>query len=426
MRDPDGVAEAVAAVVPPANQKRPSLEDSLLEMLANKQLLLVLDNCEHLLGAVARLVTRIERECPGVVVLATSREGMAIDGEQLIALPPLDVGAPGDDMERLVSTDAVSLFVERARQVKADFALTTGQRRAVVEVCRRLDGVPLAIELAAARVIALSPDRASRVASTADFRCWPADGGARSSGTRHCAQLSTGHTSCSSAAEQRLLARMAVFPGGCTLEAVEEICSGDPVEREDVMDLVTGLVARSLVVAEDSGLGTRYRLLETIRQYGEERLADWGETETLLTRHAHFYADLSARAAEHFYGPEQLVWARQINSERDNIRAALGHAIDTANAALAVQLVANHPHHHRLRRDGRGVRRRSAGFAGTRLAQCARRARVPPRVDGGGLARVTYAATSTAPMNSAAKRSKPIRSHPRRGAGLGSSWMRAS
>ncbi len=137
---------------------------------------------------------------------------------------------------------------------------------------------------------------------------------------------------------------MSVFSGGCTLEAIEEICSGDPVGRDAVLDLVTGLVARSLVVAEDRVLGTRYRLLETIRQYGEQRLADCQETETMLTQHAHYYADLSAYSAEKSYGPEQSTWTRQINIERDNIRAALAFAIDVENATLAVKLVASHPH----------------------------------------------------------------------------------
>ena len=155
------------------------------------------------------------------------------------------------------------------------------------------------------------------------------------------------------AAEQHLLARIAVFTGGCTLEAIEEVCSGDPVAREEAMDLVTGLVARSLVVAEESVLGTRYRLLETIRQYGEERLAEWGETSNLLIRHGRFYADLSVRAAEHFYGPDQLLWARQINLEEDNIRSALANAIDTDNTALAVQLAANHPHRHSMAGTGK-------------------------------------------------------------------------
>ncbi len=345
VRDPDGVVEAVAAAFRLSTRVGPSLVDSLLEMLANKRLLLVLDNCEHLVAAVARLVTRIERECPGVVVLATSREGLAVDGEQLIALPPLNAGVPTDDLDHLLATDAVRLFVERARHVKADFALTENNARAVVEICQRLDGVPLAIELAAARVIALGP---TELARRLDRRFQVLAGGRRGAVERHATLRAAIDWSYEllSPAEQRLLARMAVFSGGCTLEAIEEVCSGDPVVREEIMDLVTGLVARSLVLAEDSDSGTRFRMLETIRQYGEERLADRGETERLFIRHARFYAALSARAAEHYYGPEQLAWARQINYERDNIRSALATAIDTKSSALAVQLVANHPHHH--------------------------------------------------------------------------------
>jgi predicted ATPase/class 3 adenylate cyclase len=340
VRDPAGVVEAVAAVFHLATRSGQSLEDSLIEALAQKQLLLVLDNCEHLLGSVARLVTRIERACPGVVVLATSREGMAIEGEQLIALPPLDVGEPGEDIERLVDTDAVSLFVDRARHVKADFTLTQGNAVAVVQVCQRLDGVPLAIELAAARVIALSPAELLR---RLDRRFQVLAGGRRGAVERHATLRAAIDWSYEllGAAEQRLLARLAVFSGGCTLEAIEEVCSGDPVEREAAMDLVTGLVARSLVVAEDHDLGTRYRLLETIRQYGEERLAEWGETETLRIRHANFYAGLSARAAKRYHGPEQVACYRQVNLERDNIRSALANAIDAGDAVLAVQLAAD-------------------------------------------------------------------------------------
>jgi predicted ATPase/class 3 adenylate cyclase len=345
VRDPESVVDAVAAVFRLTTRSVQTLEESLLEMLDSKQLVLVLDNCEHVISEVARLVTRIEQECSGVVMLATSREGLAVDGEQLIALPPLEAGTPADAMEHLATTDAVRLFAERARLVKADFALTDSNARAVAEVCQRLDGVPLAIELAAARVIALSP---AQLAGRLDRRFQVLAGGRRGAVERHAtlrAAIDWSYELLNSS-EQRLLARMAVFPGASALEAIEEICSGDPVERDDVMDLVTGLVSRSLVVAEDSDLGTRFRLLETIRQYGEERLADWGETESVLTRHARFYADLSTRAAEHLYGPEQLVWAKQINVERDNIRSALAHAIDANDGVLAVQLVANHSHHH--------------------------------------------------------------------------------
>ncbi len=157
IRDPDGVTEAVAAVFG-HNRTGPSLMESMVEMLAHKQVLLLLDNCEHVLGATAELVSDIERSCPGVVVLATSREGMAIDGEQLVALPPLDVGKPGEEIGPCCRPTRSACSSDRARRVKADFELTRENADAVVEICRRLDGVPLAIELAAARVIALSPD----------------------------------------------------------------------------------------------------------------------------------------------------------------------------------------------------------------------------------------------------------------------------
>jgi predicted ATPase/class 3 adenylate cyclase len=341
VRDPAGVAEAVAAVFHATNRAGRALDDHLIEVLAPKQLLLVLDNCEHLLGSVARLVSRIERECPGIAILATSREGMAIDGEQLIALPPLQSGEPDEELERLAQTDAVALFVERARHVNGDFSLSDSNARAVVEICQRLDGVPLAIELAAARVIALSP---AELLKRLDRRFQLLAGGRRGAVERHATLRAAIDWSFEllGTAEQRLLARLAVFSGGCTLEAIEAVCCDDPVECETAVDLVTGLVARSLVVAEDHGFGTRYRLLETIRQYGEERLAEWGETDKIRILHASFYAALSARAAEHFDSPEQVVWARQVNHERDNIRAALTASIDAGNAALAVKIVASH------------------------------------------------------------------------------------
>jgi predicted ATPase/class 3 adenylate cyclase len=342
VRDVAGVVEAVAEVFRLSPRIDQALEDTLVDMLGHKQTLLVLDNCEHVLGAVAKLVSRIERKCRGVVVLATSREGLAIDGEQMLALPPLEAGQPCDDIERLVRADAVSLFVERARQVKADFTLNENNSRAVVDICQRLDGVPLAIELAAARVMALSPAELLR---RLDRRFQVLSGGRRSAIERHATLRAAIDWSYDllEPAEQRLLARMSVFAGGCTLEAIEEVCSGDPVDRDDVMDLVAGLVARSLVIAEDGDIGTRYRLLETIRQYGEERLADCHESEELQVRHAAYYAHFSAEAAEKTYGPDSFVWARQVRLERDNFLAALANAIDSGDASAAVALVASYP-----------------------------------------------------------------------------------
>ncbi|OBK76341.1 NB-ARC domain-containing protein [Mycobacterium sp. 1164985.4] len=343
VRDTDGVAGAVAKSLRLSSTGGKSLEDSLIDALTQSHLLLVLDNCEHLLGPVARLVTRIERLCPSVAILATSREGMAIDGEQLIALPPMMVGDPDENLESLRQSDAIGLFVDRARQVKADFALTVSNARSVVEVCRRLDGVALAIELAAARIIAMSP---GELLARLDRRFHVLAGARRGAVERHATLRAAIDWSYDllSDAEQRLLARMAVFSGGCTLEAIEEVCSGDPVQREEVMDMVAGLVGRSLVIAEDGSPGTRYRLLETLRQYCEEKAAAWSETDTLTIRHAEFYANLSARAVQNYYGPEQLVWAGRIKLEHDNIRSALSNAIDAGNAKLAVRIVASQPH----------------------------------------------------------------------------------
>jgi predicted ATPase len=342
LRDAAGVADAVAEVLRVTGRGRQSVEDSLLEMLAQKQSLLVLDNCEHVLGALAPLVSRIERHCPAIAILATSREGLAIDGEQILALPPLDAGQPDEDIEQLVHTDAISLFVERARQVKAGFALTDNNSRAVIDICQRLDGVPLAIELAAARVMALSPAELLR---RLDRRFQVLSGGRRGAIERHATLRAAIDWSYEllEATEQRLFARLSVFSGGCTLEAIEEICSGGPIERDDVMDLVEALVARSLVVAEDNEMGTRYRLLETIRQYGEERLADFGEAEAMQLRHVAFYTRFSAHAAEKTYGPDQLLWTRRIKLERDNFLSALARAVDSGDASAAVELVASYP-----------------------------------------------------------------------------------
>jgi predicted ATPase/class 3 adenylate cyclase len=366
--DQSEVADAVAQVFHPTNRSGQSLEDSVVESLSRKQLLLVMDNCEHVLGPVAHIVSRIEQSCPGVVVLATSREGMAIDGEQLIALPPLGAGRPEDDLNTLVQTDAVSLFVERARRVKADFALTESNSRAVVEICQRLDGVPLAIELAAARVIALSPaDLLSRL----DRRFELLAGGRRGAVGRHAtlrAAIDWSYELLDSA-EQRLLARLSVFSGGCTLEAIEEVCSGDPVERNAALDLVASLVSRSLVIVEDDRTGTRYRLLETIREYSEQRLAEYGEIETLRKRHSQFYARMLEEAARVTYnahgvehpGPQwylasnavnQAFWTagagrRRLGVERDNVRSALANAVEAGDVAGAIKIVAHHPHRDR-------------------------------------------------------------------------------
>ncbi|OBK76342.1 adenylate/guanylate cyclase domain-containing protein [Mycobacterium sp. 1164985.4] len=354
--DPPGVAEAISQVFQPSNRGGQSLDDVLIETLSQKHLLLVLDNCEHVLSSVAQIAARIETSCPGVDILATSREGMAIDGEQLIALPPLATGEPHADIESLLRTDAARLFVDRARRVKSDFVLNEHNARAVVEICQRLDGVPLAIELAAARVIALTPaDLLQRL----DRRFELLAGGRRGAVGRHATLRAAIDWSFAllDPDEQRLLARMAVFSGGFTLEAIEDVCSGGPVQPQAVLDLVTSLVTKSLVVAEEHEAGTRYRLLETLRQYSEEWLAEFDEIGTTRGRHSRFYAELLTQAAHDIASERgwfsglgnwtRGVGQRQVGLERDNIRSALANAIAANDVGHAVQIVANHPHRHR-------------------------------------------------------------------------------
>jgi predicted ATPase/class 3 adenylate cyclase len=340
IRDPEGVVGAVAAVFGVAARAGQTLEESLVEFLATKQLLLVLDNCEHLLEAVAQLVELLERSCAGLVVLATSREGLALDGEQVVPVPSLP-GPPADaDLDTTGQADAVHLFVERARGVDPDFSLTTQNAVAVAKVCRRLDGVPLAIELAAARISAMNP---AELAGGLDRRFETLAGGRRRAVQRHQtlrAAIDWSYELCTEA-EQRLLARLAVFAGGCTRDAAEAVCTGPPIEASPVFELLASLVARSLVVADRDHPQTRYRLLETIREYGEERLAEHHETEDLRARHAHYLIDVSTVYAQEILGPRQLDAGRQLSAEQENLLAAMSYAIDTDDVDVALRLLRN-------------------------------------------------------------------------------------
>jgi predicted ATPase/class 3 adenylate cyclase len=293
VRDPDAVVDAVAGVFRVNTRPGSTLEESLLAYLRDQELLLVLDNCEHLLKPVARLVARVVASCPGVRVLATSREGLNVRGEQILVVPSLAVPEDTMTVDAWSGCEAVRLFSDRARAAKADFAVDGANAEAVGRICQRLDGVPLAIELAAARITAMNPVELGR---RLDRRFRLLSGGERVAIERHQTLRAAIDWSYDllDEAEQRLLARVAVFAGGWSLEAAEAACAGDPIEGDDVFELLASLVSRSLVVADDQGPDTRYRLLETIRQYGEERLADAGETDLLRRRHAEYYREFTA------------------------------------------------------------------------------------------------------------------------------------
>jgi predicted ATPase/class 3 adenylate cyclase len=340
VRDVGGVDDAVAAVFSVSARAGQSTREALVELLRAKQLLMVLDNCEHLIDRAAALAENLARSCERLVILATSREALGIDGERLVPVPPLGVPAVGADLVAITDAEAVRLFAERAAAVKPDFAVTAKNAAAVAAVVRRLDGIALAIELAAARVPAMTP---AELARRLDRNFAVLAAGRRGATERHQTLRATIDWSFQllTELEQALLARLAVFAGGATLQAAEAVCGGDGIDPDAVFELLASLVARSLVVAEEKGLDTRYRLLETIRQYGEERLEEVGEAERWRARHAGYYAELLGRVREAAQDPDQEVfWAVRLGAERDNLLAAWSWAVGAGNVGTAFQILA--------------------------------------------------------------------------------------
>ena len=376
--------------------------ETLVEFLRPKELLLVLDNCEHLLGPVVDLVRTLEARCPRLVVLATSREGLGIAGERIVAVPSLALPRSGD-RDAVLSSEAVRLFVDRAMAVKSDFAVTDANAAAVAEVVRRLDGIPLALELAAARIPVLSP---AQLAQRLDQRFRVLAGGERGAIERHATLRAAIDWSYDLLThdEQRVLARLSVFAGGCSLEAAEAVCAGAGIDEVEVLDLLSALVARSLVVAEDAASGERrYRLLETIRQYAEEQVDD-AERAELRDRHAGFYVDFAETAAQGLLGPDQLRWLLQVESEAGEPprRNGLVGGEQRRRSRRTVPV-----------RAARGVpspltrrvaaRRRS----GTRPSQHPHDCALPVRARGCRRTRPSFTAGSTEPSSSARKHSTP-------------------
>ena len=311
-----------------------------MDFLRSKQLLLVLDNCEHLLAAAAALAAVLARSCERLVILATSREGLGIEGELLMPVPPLGVPGTDADLAAITDAEAVRLFAERAAAVKPGFAVTAQNAAALAAVVRRLDGIALAIELAAARAPAMTVAELARRLERS-FAVLAA--GRRSAVARHQTLRATIDWSFQllAAPEQALLARLAVFAGGCTLEAAEEVCGREGIGPDTVFELLASLVAQSLVVAEEKGPQTRYRLLETIRQYSEEHLDQSGEAERWRARHAGYYAGLLPRVRDQAHDPNsEVFWAVRVSAEQDNLLAAWSWAIGTGNVGTAFSILA--------------------------------------------------------------------------------------
>ena len=325
------VARAVATVLAVREEPNRLLVDTLCDVLAEKRLLLILDNCEHLVPACAALADTLVRRCSRLRLCATSRQALGVPGEITWRVPSLSVpnAALLSVEERSVTnhvmeSEAVRLFVARAIESCPDFQMTAGNARAVAEVCTRLDGIPLAIELAAVRTKVLSVEQIA-VRLQDRFRLLTTDGG-RSAVRRQQTLRATLDWSYDllGADEQTFLRRLSSFTDGATLDAAEAVCSGGAVAREDVIDLVTALVDRSLVVIKSLGRReNRYDFLETIRQYGHDRLNQSGEAVEVRGRHARFFLQLAVDAEPHLSGAEQAMWLGRLETEHNNLRAAL-------------------------------------------------------------------------------------------------------
>ena len=321
--DPVLVPKAVATALNVSEQPDRPLSDTLADDLHHRSLLLVMDNCEHLRTACAQLVERLLLACPALHILATSRLPLSVPGEMLWRVPSLSLPDARLDpsFEYIQHHEAVRLFVERARSAEPMFGLTADNAPAVAEVCRRLDGIPLAIELAAARTKVLA---VGQIAARLDDRFRLLTGGSPSALRRHQTLRATMDWSYGllSETERTLLRRLSVFAGGWTLEAAEVVCSGDGVESRDVLDVLARLVDNSLVVAETERGETRYRLLETVRQYGQERLNEAREASRSQRRHRDWYLELAERGDARLRGPEEDTWLTRLEAEHDNLRAA--------------------------------------------------------------------------------------------------------
>jgi predicted ATPase/DNA-binding SARP family transcriptional activator/DNA-binding CsgD family transcriptional regulator len=332
---PQAVARALGVMERPGEP----LTDTLAEVLQTKQALVVSDNCEHLVAAVAQLVDVLLDSCPGVRVLATSREVLGIAGETTWLVSSLSVPDPRQrpTTEELERYESVRLFAERAHYRNPAFALSPQNAQAVARICERLDGIPLAIELAAARV-GLS---AEQIATRLDDSLKLLTTGSRTASARQRTLRGALDWSYDllSEPERVLFARLSIFAGGWTLEAAEAVGVGEDIEEGEVFDLLLRLVDKSLVVAEASAGGAvRYRMLEPVRQYAQEKLKEKGETQAAKRAHAQYFLALAEEAEPELLGPRETEWYERLEEEHDNIRAALSWLLKGAEPELGLRL----------------------------------------------------------------------------------------
>ncbi len=343
---PELIPEAVASAVGiRADAQRPALEH-LAETLRSRQLLLLLDNCEHVAAGCAEVALHLLRACPEMRILATSRQPLGVPGERLWRVPPLSMPdlqqKPVGEAEA-AGCEAVQLLVDRAQALQPDFHVTSDNATALVEVCRRLGGIPLALELAAARLQVLSPHQLLELLGTREGLL-PAGGVAQPARQQTLRATFDWSYTLLSGAEQELFDQLGVFSNGWTLQLAEQICGTPPNRQSTLLDGLRQLVAQSLVLAETDGREMRFRLLEPLREYALDHLREFSDAAQLRRRHLASYAKLAAAAEPQFWRADHAVWFRRFDREIGNVRAALDWSLSDdatdADAEAGLRLVA--------------------------------------------------------------------------------------
>jgi predicted ATPase/DNA-binding CsgD family transcriptional regulator len=334
LNDPALVPRAVATALDLRERAGQSIAEVLVESLRSRKVLLVIDNCEHLIEGCSELANLLLRAAPNLTILATSREPLSVTGEIAWPVPSLQVPRAEADFAEIADSESVRLFVERVQALAPRFRLTEANAPAAARVCRQLDGIPLAVELAAARVKALSVEQ---LGARLDHRFQLLNRGSRTASSRHRTLRATVDWSYSliTESERAMFRRLSVFAGGWTLEAAEVVAAGDEDEKNETLDLLERLIDKSLVIAEDRRGTVRYTMLETLREYGQERLAEAGETDVVRGRHLDWILAVAERI-----NPSDLHPARvaALEQEEDNLRAALGRAIDARDVDAGLRL----------------------------------------------------------------------------------------
>ncbi|TDC09159.1 ATPase [Nonomuraea longispora] len=327
LQDAGMVKHTISSALGIADQSSRAESESLSEWVGERDMLLIIDTCEHLIQGCAELVHELLEAAPNLKVLATSRQSLHLPYEHVVPVPPLQV--PGEDpAESLFTNESVQLFAVRAGASVPDFQLDEDNIEAVAELCRRLDGIPLAIELAAVRLRALSVEQ---ILGLLTDRFSLLAGASRTALPRHQtlrAAIGWSHELCEPA-ERLLWARLSVFAGDFELDAARFVCSDGRLPAEDITDLVTGLVEKSILLIRSNHAGVRYKLIDTLAEYGEEWLDKLGQSEQLRRRHFDYYLSLAQRGEDAWSGPRQIYWFVRMRQEHDNVRVALEYALKT-------------------------------------------------------------------------------------------------